>query len=77
MLHFHQHTSTCYVTPKAGCMAFNLRHHEHIEAHPSSVISGEKQDYPMSISLHPELGGVNYPQLLSPLPVMPRPPAGG
>lgn len=45
---------------------------------PSSVISGETQDYPMSISLHPEVGGVNCPQVVPPSPpivMMPRPSA--
>lgn len=60
MLHFQQRTSTCYVTSRAGFMAFNLRHHEHVEVQPSSLISGETQDYPTSISLHPELGGANF-----------------
>lgn len=77
MLHFQQHTSPCYVTSRAGIMTFNLRHHEHVEVQPSSVISGETWDCSMSISLHPELGGVNCPQVVPPLPLMPRPPAGG
>lgn len=73
MLHFQQHTSACYVTSYEA----SLRHHEHLEVQPSSVISGETQDCPMSISLHPELGGVNCPRVVPPLPLMPRPPAGG
>lgn len=77
MFHFQQRTSTCYVTPRAGFMVFNLRHHEQVEVQPSSVISGETQDCPTSISLHPELGGVNCPQVVPPLPLMPRSPAGG
>lgn len=78
MLHFQQHSSTCYVTPRAGFMAVNLRHHEQLRVQPLSVISGETQDYPASISLHPEVGGVNCPQVVSPSPLIvttPRPPA--
>lgn len=79
MLHFQQHTSTCYVTPRAGFIAFNLRHREQVEVQPSSVISGETQGYPAGISLHPEMGGVNCPQVVPPSPLivtMLRPPAG-
>lgn len=77
MFHFQQHTSTCYVNPRAGFMAFNWRHHEQVEVQPSAVISEETQDCPTSISLHPELSGVKCPQVEPPLPLMPRSPAGG
>lgn len=66
MLYLQQHTSTCDVTPRAGFMAFNLRHHKQVGVQPSSVISGETQDCPVSISLHPEVGGVNCPQVVPP-----------
>lgn len=79
MLYLQQHTSTCDVTPRAGFTAFNLRNDKQVGVQPSSVISGETQDCPVSISLHPEVGGVNCPQVVPPSPLivkMPRPLAG-
>lgn len=79
MLHFQHDTSTCFVTSRAGFIAFNLRHHEQIRVHPSLVTSGKTQDYPTSISLHPEVGEVNCSQVVPPSPLivtMPRPPDG-
>lgn len=57
------------VTSRAGFMAFNLRHLKEKGVQPSSVINGETQNYSTSISRHPEVGGMNHPQVasLSPL----------
>jgi len=38
-------------------MEFNFRYHKQVRVQPSSVTSGETQNYPTSISLHPEVGG--------------------
>lgn len=68
MLHFQQHTSTCYVTPRARFVALHLRRQEQFGVEPSSVISGETQDCPTNISLYPKVhgdelssGGASFP----------------
>lgn len=68
MLHFQQHTSTCYVTPRARFVALHLRRQEQFGVQPSLVTSGETQDCPTNISLHPKVhgselssGGASFP----------------
>lgn len=78
MLHFQQHTSTCYVTPRARFVALHLRRQEQFGVQPSLVTSGETQDCPTNISLHPKVhgselssGGASFPTDWS--NAMPRP----